>query len=667
MCMDKLSKVKGIGPKTEILLNKLGIFEIDDLVTHYPFRYDVLKRSNLKEVKDPEEKIVIDGKVDSVPLVIRFRGGTNKLNFRLSTPSGMVGVSIFGRAFLKQNLPIGEKIIVIGKYDPSKNIINASDIKFGVLTNQDKIESVYHSTSGLSQKILTNAINNALMTYGNVINDSIPKYLLDKYNFLNKKTALNIVHNPPNYEKLKEASLRLKYEELFEFMFKINYLRNSNKKNNAGVERKTDKSIDDFIKKLPFELTSDQKTALDEIIKDLSSSQRMNRLLQGDVGSGKTIVAILAMYYNFLCGYQSALMAPTEILAVQHYNNMKELFKDTGVVVELLTGSVTKKDKQMIYKELKDGTINIIVGTHALIQEEVEYNNLGLVVTDEQHRFGVNQRSNLKNKGIKPDVLYMSATPIPRTYALTIYGDMDVSIIKEMPKGRLPVKTKVFNNKEMKDVYKLMEEELINNHQIYVIAPLIEESEELDLTTVYTLRDKMNLIFGNRYKIDIVHGKMKAREKDLIMEEFKQNVVNILISTTVIEVGVDVSNATMMVIFDANRFGLSTLHQLRGRVGRSALQSKCLLISDKEEEKRLQIMETCNDGFVISEEDFKLRGSGDLFGTKQSGDMTFNMANLRIDYKILVQAKNDSKEYLENHEYDKDPLKVRLINSIKSD
>ena len=454
--MDKLSKVKGIGPKPELLLNKIGIYEIDDLVTHYPFRYDVLRRTDLKSVTDPEQKIVVDGKVESIPLVIRFRGGANKLNFRLSTPNGMVGVSIFGRAFLKQSLPIGEKIIVIGKYDASKNIINASDIKFGVLTNQDKIESVYHSTSGLSQKILINAINNALMTYGNTINDNIPKYLLDKYNFLNKKTALNIVHNPPNYDKLKEASMRLKYEELFEFMFKINYLRESNKKNNAGVERKTDKSIDDFVKKLPFELTNDQKAALDEIIKDLSSSTRMNRLLQGDVGSGKTIVAILAMYYNYLCGYQSALMAPTEILAVQHYNNMKELFKDTNVAVELLTGSITKKDKMPIYNDLKNGTINIIVGTHALIQEEVEYHNLGLVVTDEQHRFGVNQRSNLKNKGVKPDVLYMSATPIPRTYALTIYGDMDVSIIKEMPKGRLPVKTKVFSNKEMKEVYKLI-------------------------------------------------------------------------------------------------------------------------------------------------------------------------------------------------------------------
>ena len=665
--MDKLSKVKGIGPKTELLLNKIGIYEIDDLVTHYPYRYDVLRRTDLRNVTDPEKKIVVDGKVESIPLVIRFRGGANKLNFRLSTQTGMVGVSIFGRAFLKQNLPIGEKIIVIGKYDSAKNIINASDIKFGSLTNQDKIEAVYHSTSGLSQKVLASSINNALMTYGNIINDNIPTYLVEKYNFLNKKTALNIVHNPPNYEKLKEASMRLKYEELFEFMYKINYLRNVNKKDNAGVERKTDKNIENFIKKLPFELTNDQKRALDEIIKDLSSNQRMNRLLQGDVGSGKTIVAVLAMYYNYLCGYQSALMAPTEILAVQHYNNIRDLLKGTGVVVELLTGSITKKDKMPIYKELKDGTINIIIGTHALIQEEVEYNNLGLVVTDEQHRFGVNQRSNLKNKGIKPDVLYMSATPIPRTYALTIYGDMDVSVIKEMPKGRLPVKTKVFNNKEMKDVYKLMEEELINKHQIYVIAPLIEENEELDLTNVYTLRDKMNLIFGNKYKINIVHGKMKPKEKDLIMEEFKHNIVNILISTTVIEVGVDVSNATMMVIFDANRFGLSTLHQLRGRVGRSSLQSKCLLISDKEDVKRLEIMEKENDGFVISEEDFKLRGSGDLFGTKQSGDMTFKMANLRIDYKILVQARNDSKEYLENKEYDNDQLKKRLTASIETD
>ena len=391
----------------------------------------------------------------------------------------------------------------------------------------------------------------------------------------------------------------------------------------------------------------------------------MNRLLQGDVGSGKTIVAFLAMYYNSVCGYQSALMAPTEILAVQHYNNMKELFKSTNIEIALLTGSVSKKEKQDIYKKLESGEISMIIGTHALIQEDVKYGNLGLVITDEQHRFGVNQRANLKNKGISVDVLYMSATPIPRTYALTIYGDMDISTIKQLPSGRKEVKTFVRTEAEMKDVLSQMNEELKKKHQIYVIAPLIEQSDNSDLTNVYNLKDKMNLAFGSKYNIDIVHGKMKPEAKDLIMSEFKQNKINILISTTVIEVGVDVENATMIVIFDAERFGLSTLHQLRGRVGRNSFESKCILISNMEKE-RLKIMETVYDGFEISEQDFKLRGAGDLFGVKQSGDMSFKIANLKSDYKILVQAKKDSLEYLKNKDYDKDSIKMRLISSIEN-
>ena len=619
MGMIELSKVKGIGPKTEMLLNKIGISSLDDLVTHYPFRYDVLKRSNLREVTE-EDKIVIDGKVESIPLVVRFRGGLNKLNFRLATPQGPVGVSIFNRAFLKPNLGIGTNIIVLGKFDQKKNIVNASDIKFGTLSNQEKIEPVYHTTSGLTQKSLSSYINNVLLQYGNEIEDKIPRYLLDKYNFLNKKTALNIVHNPPNFDKLKEASMRLKYEELFEFMFKINYLRIEKEKSELGITRNGNREeLEKVINDLPYSLTNDQIKVLNEIIDDLNSQRRMNRIIQG---------------FN--------------------------------INIELLTGSITKKDKKPIYDGLKDGSINIIIGTHALIQDEVEYNNLGLVVTDEQHRFGVNQRTNLKNKGIRPDVLYMSATPIPRTYALTIYGDMDVSIIKEMPKGRKPVKTIVRKESEIKDVLERMHQELQKGHQIYVIAPLIEDSENIDLTTVCNLRDKMNLAFGSRYKIDIVHGKMAPAAKDLIMNEFKQNKVNILISTTVIEVGVDVPNATMMVIFDANRFGLSTLHQLRGRVGRSELESSCILISNSDE-KRLEIMESTHDGFVISEEDFKMRGSGDIFGTKQSGDMSFKIANLKSDYKILSQAKKDSLEYLKNSDYDKDPLKIHLIESVKTD
>ncbi len=661
--MAKLEDVKGIGPKSLSLLNKIGIFTIDDLVSHYPFRYDILERNDLGKVQDGE-KIIIDGKVESVPILMRFKAGLNKMNFRLVTQSGVVGVSIFNRAFLKNQLSVGTGITVIGKLDKQKNVITASDIKMDLLSNSVKIEPVYHCTSGLTNKNLSTYINLALLMFGKDIVDNIPEEYIDRYHFLNKKTSLNIIHNPSTMEKLKEVTIRLKYEELFEFMFKINYLKQMNKKKNNGLERVIDREkIHEFIERIPFTLTGDQLKAIDEILQDLEAPHRMNRLLQGDVGSGKTIVAFMGMYANYLSGYQGALMAPTEILAVQHYHSLQEFLKGTKVKVALLTGSTPKKDKNAIYKGLKDGSIHMVIGTHALIQDEVEYHNLGLVITDEQHRFGVHQRANLQNKGRKPDVLYMSATPIPRTYALTIFGDMDVSTIRERPKGRQKIETFVKKTSEIKDVLEMMLKELKSGHQIYVIAPLIEESENSDLTTVNELKEQMKLAFKDYYQIDIVHGKMASGAKDLIMEQFKNNEVQILISTTVVEVGVDVPNATTMVIFDADRFGLSTLHQLRGRVGRGTSKSQCILISDSDAE-RLQIMEREDDGFVISEEDFKLRGHGDLFGTKQSGDMSFKIASIKNDYKILLQAKKDSKEYLLNKDTDQDELKQRLIHSI---
>lgn len=661
--MAELKDVKGIGPKALSLLNKINIYTINDLVTHYPFRYNVLQRCDLTKANDGD-KITIDGKVESMPILMRFKAGLNKMNFRLVTQSGIVGVSIFNRAFMKSQLIVGTGVTVVGKFDKTKNVITANDIKLGILTNQAKIEPVYHCTNGLTNKNMSTYINMALLMYGKEIIDYIPEVYREKYNFVNKKTALNIIHNPSTKEKLKEVTIRLKYEELFAFMFKINYLKKENKKKNSGLVRTIDKNkLDKFIKKIPFKLTTDQLKAVDEIISDLESPNRMNRLLQGDVGSGKTVVAFIGMVANYLSGYQSALMAPTEILAIQHYNNLVEFLKDTNIKVALLTGSTSKKDKNEIYKELKDGTIDMIIGTHALIQDEVEYNNLGLVITDEQHRFGVHQRANLQNKGIRPDVLFMSATPIPRTYALTIFGDMDVSTIKERPKGRQKIDTFVKKNNEIKDVLQMMYNELKLGHQVYVIAPLIEENENSDLTNVNELKDQMKLAFGSKYKIDIVHGKMASGAKDIIMNQFKNNEVQILISTTVVEVGVDVPNATMIVIFDADRFGLSTLHQLRGRVGRGSSKSKCILISDSDTE-RLKIMEKEDDGFIISEEDFKLRGQGDLFGTKQSGDMTFNIASIKNDYKILLQAKKDSNEYLLNKETDKDDLKKVLINEI---
>ena len=661
--MAELKDVKGIGPKSLALLNKININTVEDLVTHYPFRYEFLKRSDLSKAED-KEKVIIDGRIESVPILMRFKAGLNKMNFRLVTPSGVVGVSIFNRAFLKSHLTVGTGVTVIGKIDKQKNIITASDIKLETLSNKVKIEPVYHATSGLTNKNLSTYINMALLMYGKEIPDYIPKEYLEKYNFSNKKTSLNLIHNPSTEEKLKEVTTRLKYEELFAFMFKINYLKVQNKKKNNGLDRVIDKDkLNKFIDSIPFKLTNDQVKAVEEIIKDLEASHRMNRLLQGDVGSGKTIVSFIAMVANYISGYQSALMAPTEILATQHYDNLCKFLKKSKIKAELLTGSTPKKEKTRIYEGLKNGDIHIVVGTHALIQDEVEYNNLGLVITDEQHRFGVHQRANLQNKGIKPDVLYMSATPIPRTYALTIYGDMDMSIIKERPKGRQPITTYVKKNNEIKDVLQMMYDELQEKHQIYVIAPLIEESDNSDMTNVYKLKDQMKLAFKDKYTIDIVHGKMAGAAKDAIMNKFKDGKVDILISTTVIEVGVDVPNATTMVIFDADRFGLSTLHQLRGRVGRGEVKSKCILISDSDTE-RLKIMESIDDGFEISEEDFKLRGHGDLFGTKQSGDMAFKIANVRNDYKILLQAKKDSKEYLLNKDTDKDELKLKLINSI---
>lgn len=661
----ELKDVKGVGPKALTLLNKINIYTIEDLVTHYPFRYDILERGDLTKTED-QGHIIIDGKVESVPILMRFKAGLNKMNFRLVTASGVVGVSIFNRAFLKNHLQVGTGVTVIGKFDKKKNVITASELKLETLSNKVKIEPVYHATSGLTNKNISTFINMALLFYGKEIPDYIPEEYITKYNFSNKKTSLNVIHNPSTMEKLKEVTIRLKYEELFAFMFKINYLKLENKKNNKGIVHEIDHSkLEEFIKTIPFELTKDQLKAVDEIVKDLESSSRMNRLLQGDVGSGKTIVSFIGMYANYLSGYQSALMAPTEILAVQHYNNLKDLLKDTNISIELLTGSTLKKDKQRIYKDLKDGNVDMIIGTHALIQEEVEYHNLGLVITDEQHRFGVNQRANLQNKGIRPDILYMSATPIPRTYALTIYGDMDMSIIKERPKGRKPIKTYVKNNDEIKDVLQMMLDELKKNHQVYVIAPLIEDSENDTLATVCNLKDQMMLAFGKQYKIDIIHGKMASGAKDLIMQEFAQGQIQILISTTVIEVGVDVANATTMVIFDANKFGLSTLHQLRGRVGRGNDESQCILISSSDT-KRLEIMKEIDDGFLISEEDFKLRGHGDLFGTKQSGDMEFKIANPREDYKILLQAKKDSYDYLVKEQDIEDDLKNRLIATINS-
>ena len=653
----ELETIKGLGPKNLKLLNKLGINKVEDLLEFYPFRYDVIERSNLNELND-NDKIIIDGIVENIPNVFYFNRKKDKMSFKLNTGHNIYRVEIFNRGFLKSKLKIGTSITVIGKLDKKHNLITVSDLNFGLI-KETRIEPVYHTTYGISINHIKKYIKDSL---GNVdVTDYIPSYLIDKYNFIDKNKAINIVHIPNNLKELKQALNRLKYEELFMFMCRMNYLKNNND-NKVGLKRVVDKDmIELFIDNLPFTLTPDQLKAIDDIYTDLTEPYRMNRLLQGDVGSGKTIVAIISMYINYLSGYQSALMAPTEILARQHYLNIKELFKDLNINVQLLTGKMKVKEKREIYNKLASGEIDMVIGTHALFTDDVIYKNLGLVITDEQHRFGVNQRSNLKNKGITPDVLYMSATPIPRTYALTLYGDMSISNIKTLPSGKKDIITTLKKESEMKDVLESIYIELKNNHQVYVIAPLIEESDKVDLTNIYDLEEKMNKAFGKLYNIGILHGKMTNIEKEEVMTKFKNNEIQILISTTVIEVGVDVRNATMMVIFDSFRFGLSALHQLRGRVGRSDIQSYCILISNNETE-RLNILTKTNDGFKISEEDFRLRGSGDLFGSRQSGDMSFSLADIKRDYSILLKAKEDSDEFLklnmEEYKYLLDTVKL---------
>ncbi len=642
--MKELIDIEGVGTKTIELLNKLGINTIDDLLHYYPYRYDILKRSDITNLNDGD-KIIIDGIVEGQPTTIFLSSKLKKIIFRINTKTTILNVTIYNKTYLYQELKCGKEVTIIGKYDKTKNTVVASDIRFDKLPMTPKIEPIYYTTSGLSRKSISKFISSVLREDYNVI-DYIPDYLSDKYNFMSKKQAIYNVHMPIDILDLKKARQRIKYEELFMYMLKINYLKRKIIQDNTAIERKIDREkIKEFIRTLPFELTSDQLIAVDDILTDLESNKRMNRLLQGDVGSGKTIVAFITTYANYLSNYQTALMAPTEILAKQHYDNAKKVFKNTDMKIELLTSSLTNKKKEEIYNKLYNNEIDLIIGTQAIIQDKVNFANLGLVITDEQHRFGVNQRNSFKNKGITPDILSMSATPIPRTYALTIYGDMDISSIKTKPEGRIPVKTYLKKEKDILEVLNLMKQELDKHHQVYVIAPQIEDNEN-DNETVEKLQEKMTTAFGKLFTIKSVHGKMEPEEKEQVMKEFEKGEVNILISTTVIEVGVNVPNASMIVIFNANMFGLSTLHQLRGRVGRSNIESYCVLIAKQNLEK-LKILEKTNDGFEISEYDFQNRGEGDLFGVRQSGDTGLIMANINRDFKMLVRAKEDAEGFID--------------------
>lgn len=642
--MIELETIDGIGPKTKELLNKIKIYDRNDLLNYYPYRYDIIKRSDISNLNDGD-KIIIDGIIEGQPTVIFINKSLKKMIFRISTRTTILNVTIYNRNYLYQDLKSGKEVTIIGKYNKLKNAVIASDIRFGMLPPGAKIEPIYYVTEGLTVKQISKFISSALEEDYQV-EDLVPRFLVEKYNLMDKKTAIKNIHVPEDILLLKKARQRIKYEELFMYVLKVNYLKQKMSDDSTAIERNLDKDkLDKFIKGLPFELTLDQDKAVNDIINDLSIKKRMNRLLEGDVGSGKTIVALIAIYANYLSKYQSALMAPTEILANQHYEDAKKIFAKYKLNMALLTSSTSNKDKKEIYKGLEDGSIDLVIGTHSLIQDAVKYKKLGLVITDEQHRFGVNQRDTLKSKGLSPDVLTMTATPIPRTYALTIYGDTAVSEIKSKPNGRKEVITVFKKNKEITSVLEMMKQELDLNHQIYVVAPMIETDDNDDKESVKDLEEKMNKAFGKISKIGIIHGKLDPKEKDKVMKNFENNKINILISTTVIEVGVNVPTASMIVIFNANMFGLSTLHQLRGRVGRSDIQSYCILVAENPEEK-LRLMEKTNNGFEISEYDFQTRGEGDLFGTRQSGELGLKMANIKKDFKMLLKAKEDADLFI---------------------
>lgn len=670
MFVDELNQLvtslKGVGAKRGEVLNSLGIRTIYDLLTYYPFRYDDIQEKSLDEISD-QEKVVLKGVVLAEPVVNFYGFKKSRLIFRMMTEQAVINVTFFNQHFLKSKINASEEIAVYGKWDGRRKALTGMKI---LATQEEEIDfsPIYHVTKSIRQKTLVDLIKVTWDEYGELMPENLPDWLIEKYRLMPKNRAAYAMHFPDSIEENRLARRRLAFEEFFLFQLKMLQLKQQETSKDLGKSILYDvKALKGFIQTLPFELTGAQKRVVNEICADLRSPEHMHRLLQGDVGSGKTIVAAVALFAVVSEGMQGALMVPTEILAEQHLESLQGVFEGTSVKIALLTSSTKTAERRQLLADLASGELDVLVGTHSLIQDEVIFKDLSLVIIDEQHRFGVNQRKMLREKGNQADVLFMTATPIPRTLAITAYGEMDVSVIDELPAGRIPIETRWILPKQVDSVLTWLNKQLKQGQQAYVICPLIEESELLDVKNATEIYEHLKEFYEPHFSVGLLHGKMKPQEKEAIMTQFKDNKMQILVSTTVIEVGVNVPNATTMMIMDADRFGLAQLHQLRGRVGRGSLASYCILVASPKSDQgkeRMKIMTETTDGFVLSQKDLEMRGPGDFFGSKQSGLPEFKVGDIVADEAILETARVEAAQLIASSEWAAQPENEKLVKAL---
>lgn len=659
----KITELKGIGEKYAQLLGRLSVYTVEDLVGLYPRDYELYQEPAFISTLSPDyenNNVVIDGVV-SKKIDVYHTGKLAVISTFINDENGdRIKCTWFNMPFLKSSLKLGMRYIFRGRFVIKNGIKILEQPQMYTRSQYSEIKGtmqpIYPLTKGLSNKTVANAVHQALEKFdAGLEKEYIPGYVRQKNELAEHNYAVVNIHFPKSMEDYIQARKRLAFEEFFLFVLAVRSLRNSNERIPNGYIIQNDSRTDDFIEKLPFSLTNGQKGAWTEVKKNMSGKGLMSRLIQGDVGSGKTIIAVLALMNTAYAGYQAAMMVPTEVLAKQQYDSITKMFNNMGVElnVSLLVGSMTAAAKRKVYEDIENGRTDIVIGTHAVIQEKVIFKNLALVITDEQHRFGVNQRRDLSDKGNNPHILVMSATPIPRTLAIIVYGDLDISVIDELPAERLPIKNCVVDESYRPNAYKFIENQVHAGRQSYVICPMVEDSENIEAENVIDYAKKLSGELPDDIKVEYLHGKMKASQKNEIMEKFSKNEINVLVSTTVIEVGVNVPNATVMMVENAERFGLAQLHQLRGRVGRGGFQSYCIFVSGNKSKKtkdRLEILNKTNDGFKIAEKDLKLRGPGDFFGVRQSGDFDFGIADIYTDAKVLKSASEAAGEVL-----DKDP------------